>query len=199
VTDVPGTTRDLVTEAIDLEGVRVTFVDTAGLRETVDIVEAEGVARSKRSTDVADLVLQVIVDDDPQTIDARQLIVQNKSDLLSSAPTTNLRVSAKTGAGLDDLRRAIVDTLAGDASPNAVFAERDRPAITNVRHIALVQRAHDALERARAAASAAGGALSEEFVLADLQEARAALEEITGRRASEDVLAHIFEHFCIGK
>jgi tRNA modification GTPase len=195
VTDVPGTTRDLVTEAIDLDGVRVTLVDTAGLRETSDAIEAEGVARSKRSTGVADLVLQVVVDDDPQTIDARQLIVQNKSDLLSHTHRANLRVSAKTGDGLDELRRAIVAELTdGSAAPL-----RDRPSITNVRHIALVQRAHDALERARAAASAAGGALSEEFVLADLQAARTALEEITGRRAPDDMLAHIFERFCIGK
>jgi tRNA modification GTPase len=218
VTDVPGTTRDLVTEAIDLDGVRVTLVDTAGLRETTDAIEAEGVARSKQSTDVADLVLQVIVDDEPQAIKSRQLIVRNKSDLFAPAVApdpcarpelalrqaqderrrvgpTNLRVSAKTGAGLDDLRRAIVNELTDGSSAPL----RDRPSITNVRHIALVQRAHDALERARAAASAAGGALSEEFVLADLQDARAALEEITGRRAPEELLAHIFERFCIGK
>jgi tRNA modification GTPase len=198
VTDVPGTTRDLVTEAIDLDGVRVTLVDTAGLRETTDAIEAEGVARSKQSTGVADLVLQVVVDDDPQAIGARQLIVQNKSDLLSTprafGPTT-LRISARTGDGLDDLRRAIVAELTDDSAAPL----RDRPSITNARHIALVQRAHDALERARAAASAAGGALSEEFVLADLQEARAALEEITGRRAPDDLLAHIFERFCVGK
>ena len=196
VTDVPGTTRDLVTEAIDLDGVRVTLVDTAGLREASDIVEAEGVARARQSTDVADLVVQVIVDDEPQAIHSQQLIVRNKSDLLANdIPMPPLSVSAKTGAGLDDLRRAIIDALTDAASAPL----RDRPAITNVRHIALVQRAHDALERARAAASAAGGALSEEFVLADLQEARTALEEITGRRAPEEVLAHIFERFCIGK
>jgi tRNA modification GTPase len=216
VTDVPGTTRDLVTEALDLDGVRVTLVDTAGLRETVDVVEAEGVARSRQSTGVADLVLQIVVDDEPQAIDRRQLIVRNKSDLRATAgralldpasggseqqdppyvgPMPPLSVSAKTGAGLDDLRRAIVDALTdGSTAPL-----RDRPAITNVRHITLVQHAQDALERARAAASASGGALSEEFVLADLQEARAALEEITGRRAAEELLAHIFERFCIGK
>ena len=106
-----------------------------------------------------------------------------------------LQVSAKTGNGLGELRHAIASVLTDTSS----VPLRDRPAITNVRHIALVQRAHDALARARAAASAEGGALSEEFVLADLQDARGALEEITGRRASEDVLAHIFERFCIGK
>jgi tRNA modification GTPase len=214
VTDVPGTTRDLVTDAIDLDGVRVTLVDTAGLRETTDAIEAEGVARSKQSTDVADLVLQVIVDEEPHTIDRRQLIVRNKSDLAGGRGALDpasggsdkqdppcvsrlspLSVSAKTGAGLDELRRAIVDELTDGSSAPL----RDRPAITNVRHIALVQRAHEALERARAAASAAGGALPEEFVLADLQQARAALEEITGRRTPDDLLTHIFERFCVGK
>jgi tRNA modification GTPase len=199
VTDVPGTTRDLVTEVVDLEGLRVTLVDTAGLRSAADAIEAEGVARSRQSVSVADLVLQIVVDDEPQTIESTQVIVQNKSDLRPAFATARLgrempgvfSVSAKTGAGLDELRRGIVAAL--DANG------RDRPDITNVRHIALVQRAHDALTRARAAALAEGGALSEEFVLADLQDARAAFEEITGRRTPEDVLAHIFERFCIGK
>ena len=79
-----------------------------------------------------------------------------------------------------------------------VEPRRDRPAITNVRHIALVRARARGAERARAARPTAG-ALSEEFVLADLQEARAALEEITGRRTPEDLLAHIFARFCIGK
>ena len=216
VTDVPGTTRDLVTEVIDLDGLRVTLVDTAGLRDAADAIEAEGVARSRQSTQVADLVLQVVVEDEPQEIEGRQLLVQNKSDVHAVAGVDPcacpelalrhaqderrrvgpaLRVSAKTGAGLDDLRRTIAEVLtAGSSAPL-----RDRPSITNVRHIALVQRAHDALARAGAAARADGGALSEEFVLADLQDARAALEEITGRRAPDEVLAHIFERFCIGK
>jgi tRNA modification GTPase len=75
----------------------------------------------------------------------------------------------------------------------------DPPAITNVRHIALVERAHDALSRALSAAGGNGETLSEEFVLADLQDARAALEEISGRRTPDDVLAHIFSRFCVGK
>jgi tRNA modification GTPase len=75
----------------------------------------------------------------------------------------------------------------------------DPPAITNLRHLALLERAHEALSRARAAAGAGGDTLPEEFVLADLQDARAALEEISGRRTSEDVLSHIFSRFCIGK
>jgi tRNA modification GTPase len=101
-------------------------------------------------------------------------------------------VSATTGEGLDELRRRIAVAL--DVEPL-----RDRPAMTNVRHIALVDRAHAALARARAAAMADGESLSEEFVLADLTEARAAFEEISGRRAPDDLLEHIFSKFCIGK
>src|SRR5438094_876391 len=93
------------------------------------------------------------------------------------------------GAGLDVLRRAIIAAL--DVEP-----VRDRPALTNVRHIELVERAHVALTRA---AGAARRSMPEEFVLADLQDARAALEEISGRRASEALLEHIFARFCIGK
>jgi tRNA modification GTPase len=199
-----------VTEVVDLDGLRITLVDTAGLRDAADPVEAEGVSRSMQSVAVADLVLHVVVDDPyvaavPPRRGGRagvggdagaatSLTVWNKSDLRrgDDVRSETISVSATTGAGLDDLRRAIAGALGGEVP-------RDRPAITNVRHIALVQRAHDALTRARDAASAAGGALSEEFVLADLQDARAAFEEISGRRTSDDVLAHIFEKFCIGK
>jgi len=101
-------------------------------------------------------------------------------------------VSAATGEGLDELRQRIASALDADLL-------RDRPAITNVRHIALVERAHGAMTRARAAALNGGQSMPEEFVLADLLDARGALEEITGRRTSEDVLEHIFTRFCIGK
>ena len=101
-------------------------------------------------------------------------------------------MSALTGEGIATLRERIATAL--DVEPL-----RDRPAMTNVRHFALVQRAHDALVRARTATLPDGGSLSEEFVLADLQDARAALEEIAGRRAPDDLLEHIFARFCIGK
>ena len=201
VTDQPGTTRDLVTEVVDIEGLRVTLVDTAGLRETSELVEAEGVERSRKAITVSDLTLVVIdgsitgIYDDLSTqhTDYKRLIVQNKSDLSQVMENPEaIRVSAVTGAGLDELRRRITSALDADGG-------RDRADITNVRHITLVQRAHEALERARAAALGDRGSLSEEFVLADLQHARAAFEEITGRRATEDMLAHIFANFCIGK
>jgi tRNA modification GTPase len=203
VTDVPGTTRDLVTETIDLGGLRVTLVDTAGIHDTNDIVEAEGVHRTQQAQRVSDLILLVVnqalpLDDADrvviaQTADSNRLLVANKVDLAPAWRDPNaIGISALSGAGLACLRERIAAALDVD------FA-RDRPAITNIRHIALVERAQDALCRARAAVGDAGGAWSEEFVLADLQDARAALEEVTGRRASEDVLEHIFARFCIGK
>lgn len=214
VTEVPGTTRDLVTETIDLDGFRITLVDTAGVRETTDPVETEGVVRSKGAASTADLVLLVHDSTTPPVVPAasptqaptptwsRILEISNKVDLSPSASSGDcaiceqkshrIAVSAVTGQGLDDLRRGIAAAL-------GVEQVRDEPAITNVRHIALVERARDALTRARKAALADGEALPEEFVLADLQDARAALEEVTGKRAPEDLLAHIFSRFCIGK
>ena len=202
VTDVPGTTRDLITEVIDLHGLRVTLVDTAGLRPAADIVEAEGVARARRARDVADLVLVVVDGSAPldaedeevldETVDVRRVVVSNKADLGENGQAEFLRVSARTGDGLGALRAELMRAL-------DVEARDDPPAITNLRHIALLERAYDSVSRARAAAGADGARLSEEFVLADLQEARAALEEISGRRTPDDVLAHIFARFCIGK
>jgi tRNA modification GTPase len=208
VTEVPGTTRDLVTEVIDLDGLRVTLVDTAGLRETADRVEAEGVARSRQAVQVADLVLRVDDRSVPRTASSaaarlladvvcpphyKVLCAANKSDLPAAWTDDDaVAVSATTGEGLDSLRQRIAQALDVDLL-------RDRPSITNVRHIALVERAHEALIRARTAALAPNGSLPEEFVLADLSAARAALEEISGRRMTEDLLAHIFSRFCIGK
>ena len=197
VTALPGTTRDLVTETLDLEGLRVTLVDTAGLRRATDPAEIEGVERSRQAVAVADVILHVIDDDDlPEDRGDTRVVVRNKIDI---APTSLARtadgvipVSARTGDGLSELRHRLGHMLGAEP-------KRDRPDITNVRHIALVERSHAALARARAAAMSTAGAMSEEFVLADLQDARAALEEITGRRAPDELLAHIFSRFCIGK
>jgi tRNA modification GTPase len=198
VTAMPGTTRDLVTETLDLEGLRVTLVDTAGLRIATDPAEIEGVERSRQAVAVADVILHVIDDDHlPENRgDGNRVIVRNKIDVappsLNASAAGVIAVSARTGAGLSELRHHLGYTLGGKTN-------RERPDITNVRHVALVERAHASLVRARAASMAATGAMSEEFVLADLQSARAALEEITGRRAPEELLAHIFSRFCVGK
>lgn len=202
VDETAGTTRDLVSETVDVHGLRVTLVDTAGLRSTEDRVELEGVSRAAQAARVADLLMVVRDQSRPiemsdapvsEDIGTKRLLVANKADLPPRWTHAGaIAVSARTGEGLERLREALVEAL--DIELGA-----DRPEITNVRHIALVERADHALRRARTAALAGGRSMSEEFVLADLQDARAALEEVTGRRASEDVLAHIFERFCVGK
>jgi tRNA modification GTPase len=210
VTEIAGTTRDLVSEQVDLEGVLVTLVDTAGSRDASDAVEREGVARATRAREVADLLLIILDRGEPATPDDQRLlagtayrhrvVVTNKSDLparcdmrsLELEPSTALvAVSAKTGEGLDDLRRVIVKELTGNESL------RDAAAISNIRHVTLLEQARASLVEAQRAA--AHNETPEEFVLVDLQAARVRLDEIVGTRTSEDILQHIFEKFCIGK
>jgi tRNA modification GTPase len=207
VTDVPGTTRDLITEVVEIGGVRVTLVDTAGRREPRDVVEAEGIARARGAESVSELILIVVDGATPldetdleiigQAAECKHLIVTNKRDLLESPSTEGtppgaVSISALTGEGLQDLRERIASALGAEP-------QRAAPQVTNMRHIALLADADAALKRAEAAVVAHDGALSEEFVLADLQGARAALEEISGKRVTEDLLAHIFSTFCVGK
>jgi tRNA modification GTPase len=201
VTDVPGTTRDLLTERIDLDGLCVTLVDTAGVRDTVDVVEQQGVERAVRSREAADLVLVVI--DSSTTLDLAdrdlldrtasmsRVLVANKADLQVQASVLGaLPVSAKSGDGLEELRRAIVERLTGGE------ALRDTAALTNFRQIDLLKAVHAIIERAREVADRCA---PEEFILADLHRARARLGEVLGVGASDDVLEHIFTRFCIGK
>lgn len=207
VTDIPGTTRDLLTEVVDVNGVPVTLVDTAGLRGTAsDAVEAEGIARAHAARRVADLTV-VVLDrsrplgpDDTEileiTANTPRVVVGNKSDVpavwtaASLLPVEMLSLSAKTGAGVDALGAAMTTALSGRE------AMRDTPAVTNIRHAALLSRAAAALRRA---ATAAAEGTPEEFVAADVNDARASLEEVTGARTPDDVLHAIFDKFCIGK
>jgi tRNA modification GTPase len=202
VTETPGTTRDLVTEACDIEGVRVTLVDTAGLRETHDRVEVEGVSRAARAREVADLIVVVLdVAEALTNEDARLLnesasrarvVVANKADQPAAWRRDEaVLVSATMGDGLDGLRRAMIDALGGGEP------RRDSPAISNVRHATLLERTRRHLAHAREAVLEAG--TPEEFLLADLHAARVSLGEVVGAHTSEDVLQHIFERFCIGK
>ena len=255
MTAIPGTTRDLVAEQVDVEGLAVTLVDTAGWRETLDVVEREGVTRGEHAREVADLLVLVLDRSEPlkaedeqlltETSGRRRIVVANKSDLPAACDVADvgagadggagqganhsasqgadhsasqgaddsasrganhgandgadhgvaagcfLSVSAKTGAGAGDLRRGIVTELTGSGSL------RDTVAISNERHIMLVEQARASLVAAEQAVAAGG--TPEEFVLADLQAARARLEEVVGARTSEDLLRHIFEKFCVGK
>jgi tRNA modification GTPase len=202
VTETAGTTRDLVSETCDVEGVRVTLVDTAGVRDTSDRIEIEGVWRGTRAREVADLIVVVLdaaedqTADDArllsETADRKRVLVANKSDQPAVWNREDaVRVSATSGDGLNALRQRIVAAL-GAGEPL-----RDSALISNVRHAALLDRARTHLAQAKAAAEHEG--MSEEFVLADLHAARASLGEVVGTHTSEDVLQHIFERFCIGK
>ena len=206
VTDIPGTTRDLLTEVVDIDGTAITLVDTAGLHGApADAVEREGIARARSAEQVADLVIVVLdrsramSEDDEALLDQASrrphVVVANKCDLLAAwqpleQGVSALPVSAKDGLGLDDLRREIGQRL------SASDRLRDTPAITNTRHVQLLSKAHATLRRA---ATAAGEGTAEEFVAADLAEARARLEEVVGARTPDDVLEAIFSRFCIGK
>ena len=207
VTDIPGTTRDLLTERVDLRGLSVGLIDTAGIRGSDDRVEQEGIARARQAAHVADVTIVVIdgsrvpgeedralLDD---TASRPRLVVVNKSDLDQQVDGATLdteatAISVKTGAGLDLMLDRLAARLA--SGPD----DRDRPLVSNVRHVTLLERARGALMRARQAV-AGDAAVSEEFLLADLQDVDEALQEITGRRTTEDLLRHIFERFCIGK
>jgi len=202
VTDVPGTTRDLITETVDMDGIAVRLVDTAGFRPTTDIVEREGVSRSVGARDVADVLLVVLDQSEPLTSDDRQLlddtrmqcrlIVANKCDRGAAFDTRDmLRLSATTDLGVQILRASLVRTLSGDETLH------DSALVSNVRHAKLLAQAQAHLTHAHGALTE--GQVPEEFVLADLHAARTSFDEVVGIRASDEVLQHIFDRFCIGK
>lgn len=206
VADVPGTTRDLISERIEMDGIAVTLVDTAGARESEDLVEREGVARASRARAIADLTIVVadaaavagveeraLLD---ETASRPRLLVANKIDRVIGAHERNdgwLTISVRTGEGLDRLRPAIASSLC--ASIPAVDGHEE-PLVSNSRHIDLLTRA---LVPLGAAERSAARGESEEFVLADLQTARTLFDEVVGRRTPDDLLQRIFETFCVGK
>lgn len=203
VTELPGTTRDLLTERVDIGGVPFTLVDTAGLRpKPGDAIEEEGISRARLALATADVAVVVLDLSRPlaredetllaATARSRRLLVGSKCDLPGAWDPTAVGVrcvSSITDEGIAALKEDIATAAGADVL-------RDRPPIANLRHAALLERADGALA---SAASAASTALSEEFVLADLHEARGCFEEITGAKTPDDVLRMIFDRFCIGK
>lgn len=202
VTEVAGTTRDILRERIDIDGLAVELVDTAGLREDPDRIEAEGIRRAREALRAADGALWIRdasgnADDLDENLaaDLPVIILRNKIDLTGDAPGVScdepltLNISAKTGAGIDELRDAI-RRLAGysDLGEGAFTARR--------RHVDAVGRAYEHFRRGRAALDRdrAGELFAEELRLS-----LEALGEITGRVSSDDLLGRIFSEFCIGK
>jgi len=215
VTEVPGTTRDLLREQIVVDGLPVHVVDTAGLRHTADLIEGEGVRRARAEISRADLVLYVMdattppqpeaIESDLAALHSRAAVLKvwNKIDLQEepvpgmdrdvarsgSDPATAVYISAKTGAGLDALRTHLRRVAGYHAGEGGAFSARRR-------HL-------DALGRARAHAEAARTRLeareSYELAAEELRLAHQALGDITGETTSDDLLGEIFAGFCIGK
>ncbi len=211
VTPVAGTTRDLIEETLDLEGIPVTLVDTAGIHATDDEAGAEAVRRAEGALRSADLRIVVLDWSRPLRQEEMDLLLSierdsalvalNKVDLPCGVGMDRvlylrrrydtLEVSAKSGEGLADLRKRLADTAGGESA-----APREETFLTNVRHRDLLTRAATAMDRA-------GGALrdgtGEEYVILDLRSALDHLGEITGEVGLEGIYDRIFKKFCIGK
>jgi tRNA modification GTPase len=203
VTDIAGTTRDLLHETVRIDGVELTLVDTAGLREGGDAIEREGMRRARGELERADLAIVVLDARDPAGGEAavadaiaavpQRLWVHNKADLLECDTPSNAHervfVSARTGAGLDALHACLRSfALGGAGSAEGSFTAR-------ARHV-------EALQRSAAALSEARTQLQHEILdlaAESLRHVHDALGEITGRVRADDLLGHIFASFCIGK
>jgi tRNA modification GTPase len=186
VSDIPGTTRDALETRVVLGGVPVTLVDTAGLRESADSIEAEGVRRAIARAAEADLAITVIEAGSPLPGNQGNLVVANKADLGRPGSEGALRISAKTGFGMDDLRTrlaVIARQMTESSGP---------PPLTRARHRAALLAAADHLE-------AAERADLPELRGEDLRLAMRALGRITGHVGVEDILDTVFSRFCIGK
>ena len=197
VSEVPGTTRDTIEESACLRGILFRLTDTAGLRETNDPVEREGVARSGRAMESADLVLHIFdasATTPPAPLNDREILVANKCDLL---PTESLKhtgaiaVSSLTGEGFDALLDAMTNA---NGSKHAVTG--DSLAAINARHKALLESAATSL---RAAAELVQTSAPPELAAVELRSALDALGRIVGATDTEDILGEIFSRFCIGK
>ena len=200
VTDFPGTTRDTLSETIDLEGIPVLLTDTAGLRETTDTIESLGIERTQQAIVDADLVLEVIdaSDSSGALVNRDQnrstIRVLNKCDLAVSKDFVTekdlVRISALTGEGIESLRTAILAFLhRGDVDNEGLL-------VTNARHYDLLKSAEDELDNAIGALK---DELSEELILVSLHNALKYLGQITGETTTEDILSQVFATFCIGK
>lgn len=208
VTDIAGTTRDTVEEKVLVGSVLLRLCDTAGIRDAADTVERLGVERAQQAAQRAELALLVLdgsaplTREDEEAIAAarrarRMLVLVNKADLPQVLDTAALRarfgevipLSARSGAGVDALCRAVEELFAGGETPRGEL-------LTNARQAESAQRALDAVRRAE---QALRSGLSPDAVLTDAEEALEALAEFSGKRVRDDLVATIFSRFCVGK
>jgi tRNA modification GTPase len=196
VTPIPGTTRDLLRETVDLGGVPVTFVDTAGLRESTDAIEEIGVGRARDAAKGADLVLYLVDSSRGLTAEDRgeleqlrdPIVVYTKADLGTGESGA---ISVVAGTGLD----ALLAKLDDEVRARYAMAE-EAPTVVNERQRAAFEACAEALD---AALDALRGGASEEFVAADLRRGANALAALTGAISNEEIFREIFGRFCIGK
>lgn len=205
VTEIAGTTRDVLRETIDLDGIGLTLVDTAGLRQSTDVVELEGIRRARAELDRADLA--ILVTDDPH-VDAdlellgtlpenvSRVVVHNKSDLFGEAPRRENKtgqphvwLSAREGAGLDLLVEELKKAAGHGETGQGAFSAR-------ARHVAALERASTHLD---AATYALEHQRAGELAAEELRQVQHELNTITGEFSNEDLLGRIFADFCIGK
>ena len=208
VTDIPGTTRDTVEETVELGGIPLRLIDTAGLRDSSDPIEQLGVERSRRAMEEAELILVVLDQSQPAREEdaaliraaverAPTIVVLNKQDLPCQLEWTepldlaaSVPICAKTGAGLDGLAELVAQTFPRD--PGSGYGEL----LTNQRQ---AEAAGRALESVRRAGEALDLGVTPDALLTDVEEALSALGELTGADIREDITARIFERFCVGK
>ncbi|MEW6005739.1 MAG: tRNA uridine-5-carboxymethylaminomethyl(34) synthesis GTPase MnmE [Stygiobacter sp.] len=203
VSEIPGTTRDIIREEVNIDGILFTLYDTAGIRETEDVIEKEGVNRSVETIKNSDVVIFL---NDVQsgfsnklfeklktyTDEERIIKVVNKIDL---DPNTKIncevKISAKTGEGIDTLFKVLKEKAIGSET----YSEKSA-IVSNIRHLDALKRAKQFLENAKESIKEK---LSGEFIAVDLRNAESTLGEIIGRVTSDDILNNIFMKFCIGK
>lgn len=206
VSDIPGTTRDLVEDHMRISGLNFKLVDTAGIRETSEIIEQEGIRRSKSALDKADVALLVLDASRPLHQDDHHLIelakekntvvVWNKTDLTTQyiqplAFRFSVQVSAASGEGVDTLKK-VIDQAVWDNGP----PDKDEILITNIRHKEALERS---IHACLAVAEGLQNNVSPEFLAIDMRTALVSLGRIIGTDITEDVLTAIFSKFCIGK
>ena len=203
VTDIPGTTRDLVSETADFAGIPVRLVDTAGLRDTSETIELLGIERSYQAMADADLTIVLLDNSLPQVAEdkalvdrareqGKYLVVANKSDLPSAWPVGDcLSVSAWSGAGVEPLRQRAIAVLVPEGR-----LDEDGGLITSSRQANHLRKCLEAIEKTRLAVS---GLIPHEFLLVDLYDTLQPLNNLTGATTADDILNRIFSTFCIGK
>lgn len=211
VTDIAGTTRDVIEEFVNVKGVPLKLIDTAGIRETEDVVEAIGVTRSKKAIEEAELVLlvfdqsQKLTDEDFEMMDLTEnkerIIILNKMDLVQELnvdkllekvdPKSVISVSVATNIGINDVEQAIVDLFFQGKT-----GEKDATYISNIRHISLLEQAVDALQEV---INGIEFGMPVDLVQIDLTRAWDALGEVTGESVQDELITQLFSQFCLGK